>query len=283
METLCLLIILSRAWESEKGMVKVHLSSQVTRWPSAWSHNFCGSRLHPPRKRVLWLQLEMAQALYWQSSLGDSAYQQNVVGPRHDNVQAMHNKIFTTEMYRASEPGSEIFFSFQFLLELGGVSFVMIPFNIEWLVLWTVRAVNEISREFSQSPYLLRHFSKRVFNKHCEANCKLHCVSSMLITDVRTRTYISHRSQFQVESPCINACRGLLWKLCEIALPPLWTVDPCRNWNVEVRCQLNSSAARLLTLGDEQGWGARGRAVLGWVIWMGLRQGWGRKVELYPH
>lgn len=46
-------------------------------------------------------------------------------------------------MYRATEPGSEIFFSFQVLLELGGVSFVMIPFNIEWLVLWTVRAVNE--------------------------------------------------------------------------------------------------------------------------------------------
>ena len=93
-----------------------------------------------------------AQALYWQSSQGDSAYQQNV-GPGHDNVQVIHIKIFTTEMYRASEPGSEIFFSFQFLLELGGVSFVMIPFNIEWLVLWTVRAVNEISREFSQSPY----------------------------------------------------------------------------------------------------------------------------------
>ena len=68
-------------------------------------------------------------------------------------MQLMHIKIFTTEMYRASELGSEIFFSFQFLLELGGVSFVMIPFNIEWLVLWTVRAVNEISREFSQSPY----------------------------------------------------------------------------------------------------------------------------------
>ena len=124
------------------AMVKVHLSSQVARWPGARSHNFCGSRLHPPRKRVLWLQLEMAQALYWQSSQGDSAYQQNV-GLGHDNVQAMHIKIFTTEMYRASEPGSEIFFSFQFLLELGGVSFVMIPFNIEWLVLWTVRAVNE--------------------------------------------------------------------------------------------------------------------------------------------
>ena len=124
-------------------MVKVHIFSQVTRWPGARSHNFCGSRLHPPRKRVLWLQLEMAQALYWQLSQGDSSYQQNV-GPGHDNVQARYLQPKCIQwMYRATEPGSEIFFSFQVLLELGGVSFVMIPFNIEWLVLWTVRAVNE--------------------------------------------------------------------------------------------------------------------------------------------
>ena len=120
-------------------------------------------------------------------------------------MQLMHIKIFTTEMYRASEPGSEIFFSFQFLLELGGVSFVMIPFNIEWLVLWTVRAVNEISREFSQGPK-----AKGCLNiVRLTAICTAY-LQAKLITDVRTRTYISHRSQFQVESPCINAYRGLL-------------------------------------------------------------------------
>ena len=122
------------------GKSTSHLpSSKVARRPKP---QFLRQSSPSTEKTILWLQLEMAQALYWQSSQGDSAYQQNV-GLGHDNVQAMHIKIFTTEMYRATEPGSEIFFSFQFLLELGGVSFVMIPFNIEWLVLWTVRAVNE--------------------------------------------------------------------------------------------------------------------------------------------
>ena len=40
--------------------------------------------------------------------------------------------------------------------------------------------------------------------------------------------------------------------------------------------------ARLLTLGDEQGWGAPGRAVSGWVIWMGLLWAGGGKLN-YIH
>ena len=115
-------------------------SSKVARCPKP---QFLRQSSPSTEKTILWLQLEMAQALYWQLSQGDSSYQQNV-GPGHDNVQARYLQPKCIQwMYRATEPGSEIFFSFQVLLELGGVSFVMIPFNIEWLVLWTVRAVNE--------------------------------------------------------------------------------------------------------------------------------------------